>query len=759
MMTALGSHSRLTHLGASTLCLLLAACTSDDLPNAEPESSLPATYVGSETCKSCHEDQFADWQASQHFRAMQPAIEGTVVGNFNDSNFKYGALDYTFFTRDEKFFVRADASNGDLTEFEISHTFGIEPLQQYLVSFPDGRRQALSVAWDTRASGAGGQRWFHLYPDEQITHDDELHWTGRNQNWNFMCADCHSTDLRKNYELANNTYDTAWAEISVGCEACHGPGSAHIDAAQRGDKDAAGLAANLASQKVQIDTCARCHSRRGIIAEGFEPGDEFLDYYRPALLDAGLYHADGQILDEVYVYGSFLQSKMHQKGVRCTDCHNPHDAELLAIDNGTCTRCHQNEPPGDFPTLKATAYDSPEHHFHPPDSTGAQCVNCHMVAKNYMVVDPRRDHSFRIPRPGLTETLGVPNACNGCHEDQTAAWAAAEISKRSPSALTAHYGEAIAAGRERDADASSKLAALSVDASAPAIVRGTALSLLDGNGDSASLDALAAGLKSDAPLVRYGAINGIRSLEDGRRWQFAEHLLDDPLLAIRVEVAVVLAPLLESSILQSDRERLLAAIREYTAAQLLNADRPEALTNLGGIYAVVGDTTNAERAYQLALDLDSDWLPALVNLADFYRAQGREAEAQASLDRARSLAPDNADVRFAYGLALVRAGRSGDALAELRKATSLSPENPRYVYVYGVALNSEGQTDDAVAVLEAGHEKFPGNADILFALATMERDRGHTARALEHANTLLELRPGDQDLQALVRQLRSAVSN
>ncbi len=744
-------------LRAGALCLLLSACDSEEAP-APPSTSASPTYIGNAACETCHEEQFSDWSDSQHFLAMQTATEESVVGDFNNTNFKYAGIDYSFFTRNGTYFARADGSDGELQEFEISHTFGIEPLQQYLISFPDGRRQALNVAWDSRPADAGGQRWFHLYPDEEITHGDELHWTGRNFNWNYMCADCHSTNLEKHYEPTSKTYDTTWAEISVGCEACHGPGSAHVVAAQSGKEKNSGLSTTLATQKAELDTCARCHSRRGVIAEGFEPGSEFLDHYRLSLLDEGLYHPDGQILDEVYVYGSFLQSKMYQRGVRCTDCHNPHNAELRASGNEICTRCHQSAPPNDFPTLKTAVYDSPEHHFHEPNSAGAQCVNCHMASKNYMVVDPRRDHSFRIPRPDLTETLGVPNACNGCHDDKTADWALAEIRKRYPAPRPEHYGEAIAAGRARDADASHELAMLAADYTKPAIVRGTALSLVNVYDGAASIEALVAGLNDEAPLVRLGSLAGIRNLDVERRWELAQHLLDDPLLAIRIEAAVNLAPMSELSLRQSDMDRLQSAVQEYIAAQMLNADRPEAMTNLGGIYAQIGDIQSAEVAFQQALGLDPDWLPALVNLADFYRTNGREEDANPLLQRAISVAPDNGDVRYAYGLALVRQGRPDEAANALQEATRLSPENPQYAYVHGIALNSTGRSDEAITALEAGHERFPDNADILFALATIERDRGNMDQALKQARTLLQLRPGDSGVQALVEQLQPAVS-
>jgi len=351
-------------------------------------------FAGSEACHACHQAEFDAWQGSHHQQAMQAATDATVLGDFGDAAFTYSGVTTRFFREQGRFMVRTDNAKGALQDFEIRYTFGVYPLQQYLVVMPDGRYQALGIAWDSRPAAQGGQRWFHLYPGEQIGHDDELHWTGAQQNWNFMCADCHSTNLQKGYAAKNDTFETTWSEISVGCEACHGPGSAHIAWAGRPEAERAGTthkglsfllderdgvrwamdqdtgnaqrsAPNSARREIEV--CASCHSRRGIIREGAAREASFLDHYLPALLTEGLYHADGQIRDEVYVWGSFLQSRMYAAGVTCSDCHDPHSQQLRAPDDGVCLQCHAS-----------AKFAQVEHHHHPPESAGARCANCHM---------------------------------------------------------------------------------------------------------------------------------------------------------------------------------------------------------------------------------------------------------------------------------------------------------------------------------------------------------------------------------------------
>ncbi|ETW99293.1 MAG: hypothetical protein ETSY1_15515 [Candidatus Entotheonella factor] len=359
-------------------------------------------FVDNRVCQSCHAQAFEDWQGSHHDQAMQPATEATVLGDFRNAEFTYQGVTTRFFTKAGKFLVHTAGPDGRMTDFEVQYTFGVDPLQQYLIPFPGGRLQSLSIAWDVHQ-----QRWFHLYPDENTKPGDALHWTGLYQSWNIMCAECHSTNLNKHYDPSTQTYQTTWSEINVSCQACHGPGGRHVEwanreAAKTSPQDQPqnaplkGLVVDFAALDGpgQVAQCARCHSRRRRVSVTDQHGRALLDDFVPERLGTGLYHADGQILDEVYVYGSYVQSKMYHAGVRCTDCHQPHTLKLRAEGTALCVQCHQSQPDNRFSTLAAKAYDTPDHHFHPIGSTGAQCVNCHMPAKTYMRIDPRRDHKL-----------------------------------------------------------------------------------------------------------------------------------------------------------------------------------------------------------------------------------------------------------------------------------------------------------------------------------------------------------------------------
>ncbi len=693
-------------------------------------------HVGSAACAECHAEQRAAWTASHHDLAMQEATEATVLGDFKDARLTYAGVTTEFFRRDGKFMVRTDGADGKLADFAVRYAFGVEPLQQYLIEFPGGRLQALSIAWDSRPAEQGGQRWYHLYPDESIDHADELHWTGPQQNWNYMCAECHSTNLQRNYDAARRTYTTSWSEIDVSCEACHGPGSQHVDWAK--DRDAShdadsidmglvvrfderqGIAwstdatsgkpvrSSPRTSNRELETCARCHSRRGQIWGEYLPGRPIGETHRVALLDSGLYFPDGQIHDEVYEYGSFLQSRMHQAGVTCSDCHEPHSQKLRAPGSEVCLSCHQ-----------AAKYQSAEHHHHQPESSGSECIECHMPGRDYMVIDNRRDHSLRIPRPDLAEAIGAPDACTGCHRDRKPAWAASKLRDwfgSTPVGLQ-RYAEVLHDGDIRAAGARKRLLALAQDATQPGIARASALQRLDQIRGPAELTALAALLQDSDPLVRRSAAAAHGTLPPDMLDGLLASL-GDPDRAVRLEAVPLIAAIPAERLKAEQIAARDRAIAEYEASQRVNADRPESHVNLGLLWATLGRQAEAQAAFEEALLIDPRFVPAAVNLADLHRALGRESAAESVLRNSIEVNPEAAALHHSLGLLLVRTGRSTDALAELKLATDLAPAATRYAYVYAVGLEGAGRRPNAIQVLRSALARQPNDRDALWALAT-----------------------------------------
>jgi len=716
-------------------------------------------YAGRQICAGCHPDETANWTGSHHDLAMQPASGETVLGDFDNASVAHYGVTTTFFMAEGRFTVRTEGSDGELHDYTVKYTFGVEPLQQYLIEFPGGRLQPLGLAWDTRPREDGGQRWFHLYPDEHIPHDDELHWTGPAQNWNSMCAECHSTNLRKNYDPDSKTFTTTWSEIDVSCEACHGPGSGHVAwAGQQTDiksqDPGMGLAVQLdelrdvswsikpetgnavrsrpRSSAREIEMCARCHARRSPISREYVHNESLMDHYLPRLLDEGMYHADGQINDEVYVYGSFLQSRMYHAGVTCSDCHDPHSLKLRVPGNGVCLQCHDTDK-----------YEAASHHFHKPGSGGGRGAGCHMPPKTYMVVDPRHDHSFRIPRPDLSVTLGTPNACTNCHEDQSAEWASEKVRDwygKEPQSYQ-RYADALEAGRRGAPDAGLKLADLVRDTASPTIARATALAGLGRYLNPAMLDLVAQGLTADDPMLRVAALQALDTTPVFLRVELAFPALDDPVRAVRIEAARLLAPVRNDDLTLAQRAQLERGTTEYIESQMAMAERPEAQLNLGNLYAARGDTEQAIAAYRTAAKLNPAFVPAYVNHADLLRSRSEEAKAEQLLRAALEKNPASGDLYHALGLSLVRQKRSREAVDALEQAAGFSPDNARYIYVYAIALDTVGYKDRAIMVLQGAQQRFPSDTDILSALVAFHRDSGNTDAAQTYADKLRNLLP------------------
>jgi tetratricopeptide (TPR) repeat protein len=705
---------------------------------------------------------------------MRQANAQTVLGDFNDAKFTHAGVTSRFFQRDGKFIVNTDGPDGRSGDFEIQYTFGVAPLQQYLVEFPGGRLQALGIAWDARPKADGGQRWFHLYSDRELKAGNPLHWTGIDQNWNFQCADCHSTDLRKNFDAISTTFKTMWSEVNVGCEACHGPASRHVAWAKKeGDwqKEIAGkgLVAALDERRGvtwtmdaakgdaarskprqsqrEIEVCARCHARRAQFSDEHHAGQRFHDAFRPALLEPRLYYADGQQQDEVYKYGSFLQSRMHAQGVTCSDCHEPHTQKLRAAGNAVCAQCHV-----------PAKYDAASHHHHASDSKGTACAACHMPTTTFMVVDPRHDHSMRIPRPDRTAALGTPNACNGCHADKSAQWAADQVKKWYPEGKSGlqTFAEAFHAAERGAPGARSALLRIVEDRTQPAFVRASAIARLGRYLGPVTLGFVVDALNDADANVRMAAVNVLAAADVETRLRYLPRMLDDSVRIVRMDAARALAGEPERRLPAEAAARFAAALELFIAAQRFNADRPESYANLGGLHLARGEYDPARAAFRQALAIDPTFVQAAVNLADSYRAQERDAEAEATLRKALETNPDSAVLHHTLGLALVRQKRVPEAIAELGAAVKLAPEDPRLGYVYAIALHDTGQRDAARKALEANVARHPYNRESLAALALYEREAGELERARQRVRLLRELEPEDRGIAKFEAELERA---
>jgi tetratricopeptide (TPR) repeat protein len=691
------------------------------------ETSAPAaTFVGSVECRDCHNREFESWEGSHHDLAMDVANETSVLGDFNNAEFTLRGVTSRFYKDDGKYFVFTNGPGGEMGDFEITHTFGWFPLQQYLIPFPGGRLQTLPIAWDDR-----DKQWFRVPPEEPVDPGDWLYWTNAAQNWNGMCAQCHSTNLEKNYDPETDSYNTTWSDIDVGCEACHGPGSDHVEWAEMPEM-ARPQASNfkLAAQtsginsRELVELCAPCHSRRGAMGDYEHTETDLLDNFLPSLLSEDLYFADGQILEEVYVYASFTQSKMYRHDVRCSDCHDVHSIKLVKEGNALCLQCH-----------RAAQYDTAEHHFHKQENeagepirsaegevlfeigTGAQCVQCHMPGRYYMGVDYRPDHSFRIPDPALDAAIGSPDACLRCHVDQDSQWSQETMSKWYGPGYKVHYGATIARGRAGDADAGKDLIRLAGDPLYPVNVRATALSLLAGYPGEESLQAMEIALMDEEALIRRTAVSNIQPPDPERLAKLMAPMLYDPLKTVRIEAARrLVGPATQH--LDADQQALFQTVlQEFEAAMVYSADFASARHNLANLYAELDRPEDAIRQYEEAIRIDDQFFPATANLAILYNQKGQNEQAEQLLKKAVTAQPELYDLAYSLGLLLVEMQRYREAVTYLEQASAGLPGRARIHYNLGLLYQHLQDPARAENELRAALALEPQSLDFQYGLA------------------------------------------
>jgi tetratricopeptide (TPR) repeat protein len=714
------------------------------------ETAAPAAFAGSARCRDCHNPEFDAWEGSHHDLAMDVANDDTVLGDFDDAGFTLHGITSRFFKKDGRFFVHTNGPGGEMGDFEITHVFGWFPLQQYLVPFPGGRLQALHIAWDSRDN-----KWFRVPPEGPVDPDDWLYWTNAAQNWNGMCAQCHSTNLVKNYDPETDVYDTTFTDIDVGCEACHGAGSRHVEWAempemarpQLADFDLEVQTSDIGSREL-IEICAPCHSRRGTMGDTDHAESDLLNNYLPSLLNEGLYFADGQILDEVYVYGSFTQSKMYRNDVRCSDCHDVHSLELVREGNELCLQCHHGEQ-----------YDTAEHHFHKQEGeegdpivsaegevlfevgTGAQCVQCHMPGRYYMGNDYRPDHSFRIPDPALAAEIGAPDACLRCHADQDSQWSKQAVAEWYGPGRRAHYGTILASGRRGDADAREDLIRLAGDLLYPVNVRATALSLLAGYTGKEVLQAMDTALQDDEALIRHTAVVNINPPAPAQLAKRVSPLLYDPVRTVRVEAARRLAGEMTRFVHPDHMAQFKSALEELEASMLYSADFASARHNLANLYTRMDRPGDAVRHYEAAIRIDGQFYPAKANLAVLYSQQGRNPEAEQLLRSALETEPELYDLAYSLGLLLVEMQQYPEALRYLEQAAEGLPERSRIHYNLGLLYQFMQDLPKAEHSLRSALALEPRNPDYQIALADHYLKLGRFEDARPIAEELLSTHP------------------
>lgn len=716
------------------LFLLTTACNSDKNKYSElaPVNIVESKFVGSISCKACHEEQFATWKNSHHDQAMKIADSISVLADFNNTSFKNQNVKSTFFKKEGDYYVNLEGPNGEFQDYKIVYTYGVTPLQQYIVEFPNGAFQCLQTAWDTEKN-----KWFDLQPDLEVKSNEWIHWSGGGLRWNTACADCHSTDVHKNFNNETNTFNTTFSEINVSCESCHGPSSEHNKFYENPVEGVAPptihMPTGMASKEL-VDKCARCHSRRTQLTKYFDYNGQFFDHYSPALFDYPTYELDGQIKDEDYVYGSFVQSKMYYNGISCMNCHDVHSLKLIKKGNALCLTCH------------VPKYDTREHHYHEINTEGSQCINCHMTGKYYMGNDFRRDHSFRIPRPDQSLKYGTPNACNGCHQDKDTKWASDFIIENYGKERIDHFSDYLLAGSEGDNEAYKTLFS---QHKYPEIARATALSHYSNQPLSdENLKDLLKYLKDSSALVRNQAINSFEKAGNQEYLVNIAPLLKDSIRQVRISAARYF-----NAANVNDNPNFKSAQKEYLEAMEINADFAGGQHQLALYHQGKGNNDLAIKAYRKSIEFDNYYNQSKMNLALLLHQLGNKDEPEQLYLKVIEQEPDFGYAYYMLGLLYNELGNIEKAKKYLLSACNKEPANINAFYNYSLILQNEGALIESIDFLNKAITRFPNSERLLYAKLIALLNSQQYNQAYNTCSKLIEIAPENLEYRQIMDQL------
>ncbi|GAA0784128.1 MULTISPECIES: ammonia-forming cytochrome c nitrite reductase subunit c552 [Pseudomonadati] len=691
-------------------------------------------YIGNKSCGDCHQSEVINWQQSHHAKAMLPANDDNVLGDFNQTRFE-SKDGWTVFSKDPAGYYIETGQNGKTGKrYKVPYVFGYHPLQQILVDIGGGRLQAYTVAWDARKKADGGQRWYNLYENTHIP-NSPFDWQGQFNNWNARCAQCHSTNLKRGFNENTKHYNTTFSEVNVSCEACHGSAEKHVNLSSEAQQTTANSGfkkplhkksnwvfkpgkviaertdtSMLSLGNSQLDHCAACHSRRTSLTDSNDPG-EYSQHYIPRLAVPDLYHNDGQILDEVFVYGSFSQSKMATAGVVCSNCHEPHSGKVLAVDNSLCAQCHLS-----------TEFDTPQHTLHKASSAGALCIDCHMPSTRYMGVDDRRDHAFRIPNPWVSEQLGTSDVCLGCHQDKDSKWSQQQLEHKKASVFGRFddIGSALLLNQTDPTKGQANIAKLVLDPSQPPMRRAVLLSHLDMS-KVENMQVLNEAANSEESLVKLGVIDVLERSPQQLQLQVGFGLLYDDHKNVRLKAIQLLAPAFRGQLPEKAQQPMQDALLEAVITYQQQQDLLSAQIALADLAYKIGDLEQAQLQYQKAILIQPSFLPSKLNLASVYRETNQLDKAQVLLEEILTIEPKHPMALHNLGLIYVIKRNWLKALESLKQAKHIEPENARFAFVYVLALEGSGDKITALQEVAELEQRTPGDPALKALRARLEQ--------------------------------------
>ena len=638
---------------------------------APADRTLPA-FVGSQSCRECHQHFYRLWAPSHHGLALQPYTPDLGRTNLVEQKTAIPVGTSRFQADLKKGVMRESGPDGQ-KDYRIEDAMGGKNVFYFLTSLDRGRLQVLPLAFDVRRkawfdTALSAVRHFGTQPDAPLDWHDSAY------TFNTACFNCHVSQLSKNYDTKTDTYHTTWAEPGINCETCHGPGAEHIQAARAAPKDEAlkdlKLIVTSTFRHDQMNSlCASCHAKMYPITGSFTPGEAFFDHFGLIGLEQADFYPDGRDLGENFTETTWRLSPCVESGqLDCIHCHTSSGRSRFAGENANraCLPCHE-------PQVQNVA----QHSHHKDGSSGAQCIACHMPMTEFARMR-RSDHSMRPPMPAATLAFGSPNACNSCHKDKDAAWADRTVRQWQPhdyQAPTLQRATWIAAARKHDWSKLSAITEYLASSQRQEIWAAALIQLIRPCPDERKWEGILPCLKDKSPLVRAAAAD---ACSDGMRPEFLKLLVaatQDPVRLVRIRAAAALVAVPSQLLPTENRAAIDKATTELRQSLLARPDDWASHYNLGNFHMERHEFEKAITAFETAHKSQPASVPPLVNVSLAYNATGANDKAERDLHAALALEPTNAVVNLNLGMLLAELGKLDEAEKAFRTTFSSDPHS------------------------------------------------------------------------------------
>ena len=746
-----------THVLPEAMC---GNCHGPGILNPLVMSEEGEPFTGPDPCEPCHTNEYHIWTRSDHCRAMMRPGRTTVFSAFSPDTVEFGYRGFStrMVSSPDGYTMIAPGPDGVTRPYPIDLVLGIRDHQVFLTKFPDGRYQVLPSTYDMQ-----WQTWFDatdglVVSDHTLAPDEPYYWTNRNRCWNRECFDCHLSGMRKNYDPVTNTYNTTWRDLGIDCEACHGPGRPHARLrAIDGTRDTLEADTTLVklqdlSPVQQVEVCGQCHARKVVLAQGYQPGDDFYEFYEIGLLDDNLVMPDGRYWGMMYDMMALMQSPCYEKGqITCTHCHDGHgtkrrnDLHEFENDDQMCLPCHANHVQN--PGL---------HAHHEPDGEGSRCRSCHiqLLPGSHMEL---ADHTLSIPVPENTIRYNSPNACNDCHTDQTPQWSVRWLEEwYGPDRIDRwSRAEVLFKAKNLDTAAVVPLIAMLRDTSENMIWRSNAALMLGGFGDRRAIAPLMEYMTHSNTVLRTNALQSLAKFPDERvRAALRRHILTEPNSQIRLHLAGKLDFWWRDDLTAPERRIAQQSWEQYVRqATTVLGDWAEARRELAVAYSRRGEIQNAEREYTYALNIDSTDAQSEDGLAALYTQQERYADALVHARRAVVLDTASAAFRVNLAAAYMYVDSLARAEVEFRRVLETAPDMSVAGLNLAMLLQQQNRFREAHEVLRGIVAQNTRNGQAQYMLGASAMQLGMRQEAAQALSNVLALSPPPQLRQEIQQRL------